>query len=69
MLVAYETCLAATGKPPEPRLVRTCCLPVSDKKANIHSHVVGTTTTSVQVILVVFESREAIPAFWSFCSP
>ena len=36
---------------------------VSSKKARIHLHLLRTTSRSVHVILVLFESRKAIPAF------
>ena len=42
---------------------------VYQKKTNIHPHLVRTNSTSVQVILVVFESRKAIAVFTSFCIP
>ena len=65
--MGYETRLTANGKPLEPKLVRTGSL--SYKKANVHPHLIRTTSRSVQIILVVFESRRAIPVFRSFCNP
>ena len=37
---------------------------LSYSKANIHPHLIGTSSRSVQVIIVVFESRKAIPDFF-----
>ena len=68
--VAYETRLTANSKPPKPKHVRTCMFVSAvylRRKLTVTPviFVLSTTSFSVQVILVVvFESRKAIPVFW-----